>query len=747
MKNRANDIATSGISRREFLHSTASISFVVGTGGAIAACSSGAGPEAESTVADKTVTPNIWVTIGANNQIVIKYAGTEMGQGSMTHVPLILAEHMDADWADVSVETVAVNDKSYGNPIFQNNLYTAGSTHVMVYFDKLAHAGTQARKWLMSAVAEHWQVPMTELSTKPQVVAHAASGKEISFGDIVASIELPTEIPEVDKSEFKAKSDYRYLGKSIMRRDVPAKSNGSQLYGMDVQVPGMAFAAIHRCPVEGDGPAIVDDVAARAVPGIIDIVTLPYGVAIVGETVEATKVAKSKLQVTWTEKSPFRKKNLDTSLREYQSAAHDLDLAGVAWGRPSGDAKAHLSSADRVVEATYSSDPAYHAQMEPLNATASVSDDGKSAEIWVGTQTQSLTIMGAAEALETEEANITLHPLSMGGGFGRRSVLRQQYVDDALFTSRALKRPIKVIWSREDDLLAGQFRGPAVQYLRGAFGADGKLTAVHHRVATPYNLPTMNKHRWEASKPKDVISMLGSENSTYDIAHHLAEHIPTDRPCRVIAYRGVATSYTKFAIESFVDELAHDRGINPLEMRLQLCHKNPRMTKVLERVAELADWGRKMPADRALGLAISGYSRSLSAGIAEIAVDSSNGRISVLRYFGVGDAGFIVSPKNAQAQLLGNIIFGLSSGLHERVTIKDGIVQQSNFHDYRIMRMNEVPDIQAEVLTNDAPPTGVGELGMAMVAPSIANALFTITGKRVRHMPLAPDVVLRALNT
>jgi isoquinoline 1-oxidoreductase beta subunit len=557
---------------------------------------------------------------------------------------------------------------------------------------------------------------------------------------------MPERIPDIDPSERKSAADYRYLGKQVMRRDIPAKTNGSEIYGIDIQVPGMAYAAVLRCPVEGDGPLSVDDVAAKAIDGVTDVVTLPYGVAVVGNSVEATQRGKRALNVTWTSDSPFRGRDVDTALSDYAETARDLSIDGVAWST-TGEPRKILESADEVLEALYTSDPAYHAQMEPLNATASVSEDGKSAELWVGTQTQSLTIIGAAEALDTEQQNITLHPMTMGGGFGRRSVLRQQYVDDALFVSRELKRPIKVIWSREDDLEAGQFRAPAAQFLRASFDDDGALEALQHRVAVPNHLPTMNRHRWEANKPIDVISMLGSENTTYDIPNHIAEHLATERPCRVVAWRGISTSYTKFAIESFIDELADARAIDPLEFRLQLCHKNPRMHKVLETVADLASWGGTIDDDRALGIAVSGYSRSLSAGIADISVDRATGIITVHNYYGAGDAGFIVSPRNARAQVIGSIVFGLSSSLIERITVKDGAVQETNFHQYRIMRMNELPNIEVRVPSTDNPPSGVGELGLAMVGPSIANALFRLTGKRVRHLPLTPAVVSQALNS
>jgi len=728
------------LDRREFIKSTAGITFAISATGLITACSEGE-PVAETPLADP-LAPNIWVTVYPDDRVRIMYAGTEMGQGSMTATPLILAEHLDADWDNVEVETVAVHDTAFGNFVFANMLYTAGSTNVMAYFKKMQMAGTQARKMLIAAAASQLGVAEEELTTQPSTVVHAVSGRRLSYGEIVSGGQFPAEIPEVDETEFKLPADYRYLGKDVMRIDVPSKSDGTAEYGMDVQVPGMLYAAIRRTPVEGEHPVDVDDAETLAVDGVTDVVTLPYGVAVVGQTVEATRSGKDKLDVSWSEESRFRNANTREQLQEYQVAAEDLSISGTPWAETGNVAEA-IAGADDLVSATYTTEPVYHAQMEPLNATASVSEDGKSAEIWVGTQTQSLTILGAAQALDTTPEQIKLHPLTMGGGYGRRSPLRQQYIDDALFVSRAIKKPVKVIWSREDDIEAGKFRTAATQHMRGAFDADGRLIAIHHRVAAPTILDTMNPLRWANARGKDVITMLGSENTTYDFPNHLAEHVVTDRGSRVLAWRGVGTSYTKFAMESFIDELAQHRGVDPLEYRMQLCHENPRMQNVLLNVADIADWTRPREG-RVLGLAISGYHRSLSAGIVEISID--DGQLQVHKFWAVGDPGYVVQPSNSEAQVEGNVVMGLSAALKERITIENGRVMQSNFHDYPIIRMAELPEIETRVLSTKYPSTGVGELGLAMVGPAIANAIATATGIRIRHLPLTPDVINASLD-
>jgi isoquinoline 1-oxidoreductase beta subunit len=467
---------TTTLSRRTFIKKTAGFTFAISASGFITTF--GPTPKANAASEAEAAQPNIWVTINPDNSIIAKYAGTELGQGSMTFVPMMLAEYLDADWDKVKVEIVAVHDTAFGNPIFQNWLYTAGSTQIAVYKNKMAMAGTQARKMLLMAVAKSWGVDITELTTEPSIVVHQASGRRISYGDIVATMALAAEPPEVDKSEFKSPENYRYIGKPVQRRDVPGKSDGSMQYAIDLQIPGMAYAAIKRTPVEGERPLEIDDAKARSIEGIIDIVTLPWGVAVVGETVEATQKAKSVLNVTWSEESPIRKRSSEEFMAEYSKNARDLTISGTPWIMVKGDAKATLDKADHVYDALYTSDPAYHAQMEPLNAIAAVSDDGKSAEIWVGTQSQSTTIIGSAETLGTTIDKIKLHPIMMGGAYGRRGLVHADYVDDALLVSKAMKRPIKVIWSREDDVEA-----PARRLRQGRQAhcrtSPGKLSGYH----------------------------------------------------------------------------------------------------------------------------------------------------------------------------------------------------------------------------------------------------------------------------
>jgi len=728
--------------RREFLKGIGGLTLVIGSSGLVSACSREQAERMQA-AANSEIEPNIWVTIASDDTVTIQFPATEMGQGSSTTLPLILADELDADWNNVVVETVSIHDEAYGNPFFQNMLYTAGSLTVQAYFDPLRRAGAQARKLLVQSAAEVWGVAVGDLDTEPSAVVHPASGRRLGYGEIVSQIEMPVMLPEVEDADLKPYGSHRYLGTDIPRRDVPAKSDGTAEYGIDVQVPGMVYASVLRTPVEGEAPMDIDDSAARAIDGVTDIVPLPWGVAVVADTYEASKWGKEALQVSWSEISEFRSAEGEADIEDYATQAENLSQNGTAW-RSAGDVESAMGGAVEIVEATYRTDPAYHAQMEPMNATVNVTEDGKAAEIWVSTQTQSLSILGAAEFLETTPDKITLHPMFIGGGYGRRTLRRQKYVEDALLVSRTIGRPVKVIWTREDDVKDGTFRNASAQCLRAGFDADGGLVAWHHRVAAPRVLEYMNPPRWEAANGRDVIAMLGSESSRYEIPNFLAEHVITDRRSRVCAWRGVATSYTKFAAESFVDELAHARGVDPLEFRLGLCQSDPRALGVLEAVAEMADWTRPRE-NTALGLALAGYGSTFGAGVAEISVDEVSGTVRVHNYWLTADAGYLLAPGNSEAQLEGNAIFGINNALRERIEIRGGQVVQSNFYDYPVMRMNEVPNIEVRAISTNNPPTGMGEIGLASTGAALANAVFAATGARVRHLPLTPARVQAAI--
>ncbi|WP_386259949.1 xanthine dehydrogenase family protein molybdopterin-binding subunit [Sulfitobacter aestuariivivens] len=475
----------------------------------------------------------------------------------------------------------------------------------------------------------------------------------------------------------------------------------------------------------------------------MDVVVLPDGVAVVAETYWTALMARGTLDITWSQNSPHRAYHSQHTLALYASQAETPPEAPAVWAEK-GDAPRAISDADQSVSQSYLSDYAYHAQIEPMAAVAHVDADGKGAQVWAGTQTQSWTTQTVMEVLETTKDRVRLNMMTMGGGFGRRTAFVQDYVRDALLCSKAVGRPVKVIWTREDDVKNGVFRPMAVQRMAGGLSSDGKLTGFHHRVATPTVIGFFNLSRWNTVRPNDVISMRGAESKFYDIPDFLADHVITERQARLSPYRGIGAAYTGFAAEAFMDELADAAGRDPLDFRLDLVQDNPRGRHLLEKVAEMSDWRNR--GDRAMGLAFAGYHSSMAAGVVEIALDRDSGEISLTNMWIAADAGLIVSPDNAHNQIEGGAVFGISCALTERIDIEAGEVLQSNFWDYEVTRANQVPPIEVYMAKVDAHPTGVGELGLPFVPPAIANAFYAATGRRLRHMPFTPDRVLDVLN-
>ena len=725
--------------RRSVLTGAAGLTFAVATGGLASVASAQEGVSAPSSV----LAPSAWVRIEPGGTIAVVFPATEMGQGSSTPLPLILAEELDAAWDDVRVEQLDRDDRRFGNPDFGGVLYTAGSTAVSGYVEPLRRAGAQARQVLLGVAARHWGVHVEGLVTEPSVVV-AADGRRLRYGEIAALGADGVAVPEASTVTLKAPEDFRLVGRDVPRRDVPAKSRGAERYAIDVALPGMVVASVLRAPVEGETPTRIDEAAARAVPGVVGVVVLPDGVAVAAESWHAAMGGREALEVEWSEASPARGWDSEAALADYARAAAEPASEPAVW-REEGDAPAAIGAAPRAIEALYLSDHAYHAQMEPMAAVASVDVDGRGVEAWVGSQTQSWTMRTITEALGVEQDRVRLHMMTMGGSFGRRTALRQEYVRDALLVSRALGRPAKVIWTREDDLLHGWFRPAAAQRMRAGLDARGRLQGWHHRVATPSVIAYFNPVRWEQVAPSDIISMRGAESQFYAIPDFRAEHVITERRAHLAPYRGIGASYTAFAAEAFMDELAQGAGQDAVAFRMRLLEHDPRGRALLERVATMAGWeGRAEGAG--LGVAFAGYGGSRAAGIAEVEVDRERGRISVPRFWAGVDAGLVVAPRNARAQIEGGIVFGLSAALHERVVIKGGIVQQENFHDYEILRMDEMPEITLHLEQRlDAAPTGIGEVGTPMVAAAVANAFHAATGRRLRHMPFTPERVLQAL--
>jgi len=693
--------------------------------------------------AGQALTP--WVSIAADGTITILSAATEMGQGSMTSLPLVIAEELDADWDKVKIVPAPTLEKIYGNPGFGGMMYTAGSNAVTSYYKNLRLFGAQARRVLLINAARMLGVPESELTTEPSVVMHAKSGRKLSYGEIAAKAEVPAEAPPVLPEDLKKPAQFRLIGRDVMRAELPRKVNGSAQYSIDVQVPGMLYGAVVRAPVEGAKPETFDETKVMAVKGAVKAVALPWGVGVVAETPWAAFAARREIEtsVTWSRDGKAWGFDSDKGLETFAKAALDPNATATDWFKL-GDVRAEMPKAAATFEAEYLCDYAYHAQMEPLNGVASVSPAGDAAEIWCGTQSQTMAVEATAKALGIAREKVRLHDTLIGGGFGRRGPRDMDFLVDAVMLSKAAGKPVKSMWTREDDVRNGRLRPLSAHHLKAGFDAAGKLTAWQHRLVGDRVTPFIDPVRYNAAGKKDFILMLGADAKGYDVAHQLVEQVYEDTGVRTAPLRGIGFTANKFATETFVDEIANRQGIDPVQYRLALLAKTPRAQQVMQRVAQMADWGRRRDGT-ALGAAYIDYSGTQIATIVEIALDRRAGKITMRNVWCAIDCGVAVQPDNVVAQTESSIVYGIGLALTERISIKNGAVEQSNFYDYVVSRNSDVPPMHVEVIVTDNHPTGVGQMATPTITPAVGNALMAMTGVRLRHAPFTEERVKKAL--
>src|SRR5262245_19618003 len=726
------------LSRRQMMIGAAGLSFAVAFEGAAARAAVLAGERA-----GRPLSP--WVSIAPDGTISIMSAATEMGQGSMTSLPLIIAEELDADWSKVKIVTAPPVEAIYGNPGFQGMMYTAGSNAVTSYYTPLRRFGAQVRRVLLDNAARKLGVPVEELTTEPSVVVHAKSGRRLSYGDIAAIAEIPEKAPDIKPEKLKNPKDFRLIGKDVMRIELPGKVNGTAQYAIDVQVPNMLYASVLRAPVEGSVPDRIDEGKAKAIPGVVRIVRMPWGVGVLAETAWAAFDARRALEntVTWTRTGTAWGFDSEAGIERFAADAKNPARGATEWSKI-GDPRDAMTKAASTIEAEYRCDYAYHAQMEPLNAIASVAPAGDVVEIWAGTQSQTTATEAPAKLLGIPKDKVKLHDMLMGGGFGRRGNRDVDFIVDAVYLSKEAGRPVKVMWTREDDVHNGRFRPISGHALKAGFDQSGKLIAWHHRVAVDRVTPFMDPVRYQASGGKDGMVMAGTDLRGYAVPHQLVEQLYRDYGIRTNPLRGIGVTANKFATESFMDEVARKGAHDPFAFRLELLKNTPRAAKVVERVAQMADWSRKREG-RALGIAYIDYSGSQVAAVAEVSLDRASGQIKVHDFWCAIDCGIAVQPDNVVAQTESSIVYGLGLALYERVSIKNGTVEQSNFYDYHLPRMNQVPQMHIDLIVTDNHPTGAGQMATPLVAPAIGNAIAELTGARLRHTPFTPERVKRAL--
>jgi isoquinoline 1-oxidoreductase beta subunit len=664
-------------------------------------------------------TPNQWITIDRDGLVTIVNSVVEMGQGSLTTMPMIVADELDADLDRIKVQQAPANPALYANPMTKTQSY-GGSRGVRDHMQMLRKAGAAAREMLMQAAANEWGAPVGEVTTEPGVVIHKPTGRRLPYGTLV---DKAAQLPVPQDPKLKTPDQFRYIGKIVRRRDTPVKVNGTAIFGMDVQVPGMLIASIERCPVFGGEVKSFDATAAKRVKGVSHVVKVTNGVAVVADSFWATLQGRKALKVTWDDGALATLTSAQISSGYKAAAAQKGQQA-----RKDGDAEKALAEGGKIVEAIYEVPFLEHACMEPMNATAHVRADA--CEIWAPTQNPGGTQQTGARLTGLPANKVVVNTTFLGGGFGRRG--EQDFITDAVETSKAVGKPVKVMWTREDDIQHGFYRPATYNVFKAALDPKGMPVAWWNRIVGPGL--QVQKGRVPAYS-LDATALAGARDMPYDVPNVLVEWVHKDFGIPVGFWRSVGSSQNIYIVEGFVDELAAAAGTDPFEYRRALLGKSPRHKAVLELAAQKANWGAPLPAGRARGIAVGFSYGSYAAHVAEVSV-APDGKVRVHKIVGAIDAGIAVNPDQVKAQMEGGAIYALTAVFYGEITIDRGRVKQSNFHDYRMLRIDEAPEMEVHILDSGQAPGGLGEPGVPTVAPAVCNAIFAVTGKRIRNLPL-----------
>ncbi len=701
---------TTNLNRRSFLKTSSTV-----TGGLMMGISLGIPMATQA--AGMLYTPNAWVHISDSNVITILSARSEMGQGVYTSMPMLVAEELNVSLSQIKV-AIAPPGKAYTNALLGAQI-TGGSTSVRDGWEKLRIAGAQVRTMLISAAAAKWDVDAATLTAKDGMVI-GANGKKATYGSLA---EAASKLPVPEKVALKDPKDFTIVGKATKRLDTPSKVNGTAEFGIDVKLPGMVYASLEQCPVIGGKVKSFDASKAKAMPGVVDVVQIPDGVAVVANSYWRAVQARKALSVVWDEGAGagISHTGMLDGIRKAADTGKQIPLVPAK-----GDTAAAMKGATKTVTAEYVSPLLAHATLEPQNFTASYSG-GKC--LLIGpTQFQQGAEGNVAAALGIKPEDITLQTTFLGGGFGRR--LEVDFIVQAAQISKAVGKPVKLLWSREDDTTHDFYRPMALNQLSAALGADGKPTAVDFKVTS------QSVTQRAFGLPKDTLDAFMAEAGVmpYEIANSKHNMVIHDSGLRVGYWRSVSHAPNAFANESFVDEMAFAAGKDPYAYRMSLLEKQPRYANVLKMVAEKSGWSTPAPAGRFRGIALMEGYDTYMAEVAEISVKDK--QITVHKVTVVADLGRMVNPDTVHAQIQSSVVFGLSAALNNQITLDKGRVQQTNFGDYPVLRMSEAPVIDITLVPSTEKPGGIGEPATALIAPAVANALFAATGKRIRNLPL-----------
>lgn len=670
--------------------------------------------------------PNAFLRIGNDNSVTVLLGHSEMGQGIWTGLTMLIAEELDADWSKIRVEHAPASAAEYGLPAFGGMQITGGSTSTWMEFDRYRQAGAAARLMLIEAAAKRFDMAPSQIRTESGVVI--AGDKQATYGELADDAgKLP--VPDPASIKFKEAKDWKVIGKPTKRLDTPEKITGQAKFGMDVQFDGLMTAVVARPPVFGGSVKSFEGAEALAVPGVHKVVQVPTGVAVIADHYWAAKLGRDALKVVW---EPGPNAGLDS--QQLLESFRKLAATPGTSVSQAGDATVMLGRAAKTIEAEYSVPYLAHAPMEPLNCTVKITKD--KCEIWTGTQFQTLDQMIAGKITGLKPEQVEIHTQFLGGGFGRRANPTSDFVSEAVYVAKAAGEPVKTVWSREDDIRGGYYRSAFLHQARIGLDADGMPIAWKHVLV---GQSIMAGTSFEATMVKDGVdktSVEGVADSPYfeGLANHLIDLHSPQTGISVLWLRSVGHTHTAFVMESLIDELAEAAGKDPVEYRRTLLKAHPRHLGVLNLAAEKADWKAPLPDGHALGVAVHESFGSYVAHVAEVSQD--NLAIRVHRVVCAVDCGIAVNPQSIAAQMESGITFGLGFTLHSKLTFKNGQVQQSNFHDYQVLRLNEMPVVEVHIVPSTDKPGGIGEVGVPPVAPAVANAVFALTGQRLRELPL-----------
>jgi isoquinoline 1-oxidoreductase beta subunit len=675
---------------------------------------------------DATFAPNAFVRIATDGRVTVIVNKAEMGQGVSTGLTMIVAEELDADWKLVGFE-FAPADIVYAHPGFGIQM-TGGSTSIAGMTAPLQKAGATARAMLVAAAAARLGVPASQLTTESGAVVHAASNRRVGYGDLVTDA---MKLPVPADAEPKKREDYRIVGRSMKRLDTPDKVRGTAQFGIDVVLPGMSIAVVAHAPVFGGRVRAFRAEKAKAIPGVRDVVEISSGVAVLADKFWAAKRGRDALEIEWDE-GDGATLSTEAMRAEYAALAKTPGMVG----HEVGDAPSVLEkSGSNVLEADYELPFLAHAPMEALNCTVRLDDEG--CEIWTGTQFQTVDQAAAARTAGLDPDQVRIHTTYLGGGFGRRANPKSDFVVEAVEIAKLTKTPVKLIWTRDDDMRGGYYRPMWTSKMRGALDADGKVEAWLHRVVGQSFMAGTPFEPLFVKNGVDQLSIEGSDDTPYAIPNVRVELHTTKSVVPTLWWRSVGHSHTGFVIESFVDELAARAGRDPFEFRREMLRDKPRHRAVLERAAKESGWGKPPPSGRARGIAQHASFGSFVAIVIEASIDQGIPRVH--RATVVIDCGRVVNPDSVAAQMESAVGFGLTAALYGAITLKDGRVEQSNFHDYRMLRIHEMPAVDVHIVESEAASSGTGEPGVPPVAPALGNALFALTKKPIRRLPIRPE--------